>query len=83
MKDKNIMLYVSFQNELDVSVRQRAVDLLYAMCDNSNATEIVTEMLDYLKHAVYSIKEELVSNASTKLFFKCPSLNLFKDPFLK
>ena len=45
-----------------MSVRQRAVDLLYAMCDSSNATEIVTEMLDYLKHAVYSIKEELVSD---------------------
>eukprot|EP00794_Sanderia_malayensis_P018198 gene18198-20014_t len=50
----------ALKNELDVSVRQRAVDLLYAMCDISNATEIVTEMLDYLKHAVYSIREELV-----------------------
>ncbi|XP_065070823.1 AP-2 complex subunit alpha-2-like [Rhopilema esculentum] len=50
----------ALKNELDVSVRQRAVDLLYAMCDSSNATEIVTEMLDYLKHAVYSIREELV-----------------------
>ena len=42
-------------------MRQRAVDLLYAMCDSSNAIEIVTEMLDYLKHAVYAIREELVS----------------------
>eukprot|EP00112_Aurelia_sp_Birch-Aquarium-sp1_P008540 Seg1944.9 transcript_id=Seg1944.9/GoldUCD/mRNA.D3Y31 product="AP-2 complex subunit alpha-2" protein_id=Seg1944.9/GoldUCD/D3Y31 len=50
----------ALKNELDVSVRQRAVDLLYAMCDSSNAIEIVTEMLDYLKHAVYSIREELV-----------------------
>jgi len=50
----------ALKSELDVSVRQRAVDLLYAMCDSSNATAIVTEMLDYLKHAVYSIKEELV-----------------------
>lgn len=49
------------QTERDVSVRQRAVDLLYVMCDNSNATEIVKEMLDYLKSADFAIREELVS----------------------
>ena len=49
------------QNERDVSVRQRAVDLLYAMCDHSNAVTIVTELLEYLKSkADYSIREELV-----------------------
>jgi len=43
-----------------VSVRQRAVDLLYAMCDRSNAEEIVQEMLNYLETADYSIREEMV-----------------------
>jgi hypothetical protein len=43
-----------------VSVRQRAVDLLYAMCDRSNAEEIVSEMLSYLETADYSIREEMV-----------------------
>ena len=46
----------------DVSVRQRAVDLLYAMCDRSNASEIVAEMLTYLETADYSIREEMVGN---------------------
>jgi hypothetical protein len=41
-------------------VRQRAVDLLYAMCDRSNAEEIVQEMLNYLETADYSIREEMV-----------------------
>ena len=49
-----------FQTERDVSVRQRAVDLLYAMCDRSNAEEIVGEMLEYLESADYSIREEMV-----------------------
>ena len=49
-----------FQTERDVSVRQRAVDLLYAMCDKNNAEEIVSEMLTYLETADYSIKEEMV-----------------------
>lgn len=46
--------------EKDVSVRQQAVDLLYAMCDKSNAEEIVQEMLNYLETADYSIREEMV-----------------------
>jgi len=41
-------------------VRQRAVDLLYAMCDTSNAKHIISEMLRYLLHADYSIREEMV-----------------------
>ncbi|EPY78686.1 Adapter-related protein complex 2 alpha 2 subunit-like protein [Camelus ferus] len=47
------------QTERDVSVRQRAVDLLYAMCDRSNAQQIVAEMLSYLETADYSIREEI------------------------
>eukprot|EP00064_Thunnus_orientalis_P012488 superscaffoldBa00001922_g12523 len=46
--------------ERDVSVRQRAADLLYAMCDRSNAKQIVAEMLSYLETADYSIREEMV-----------------------
>lgn len=43
-------------------MRQRAVDLLYAMCDRSNAQQIVAEMLSYLETADYSIREEIVSS---------------------
>ncbi|KAH9424230.1 AP-2 complex subunit alpha-2 [Dermatophagoides pteronyssinus] len=50
----------ALKTERDVSVRQRAVDLLYAMCDKTNAEEIVAEMLSYLETADYSIREEMV-----------------------
>ena len=50
----------ALKTERDVSVRQRAVDLLYAMCDKTNAEEIVGEMLAYLETADYSIREEMV-----------------------
>ncbi|CAG0901065.1 unnamed protein product [Darwinula stevensoni] len=50
----------ALKTERDVSVRQRAVDLLYAMCDKTNAEEIVQEMLHYLETADYSIREEMV-----------------------
>lgn len=42
-------------------MRQRAADLLYAMCDRSNAKQIVSEMLRYLETADYAIREEIVS----------------------
>ncbi|XP_060694686.1 AP-2 complex subunit alpha-2-like isoform X1 [Hemiscyllium ocellatum] len=50
----------ALKTERDVSVRQRAVDLLYGMCDRSNAHQIVAEMLNYLENADYSIREEIV-----------------------
>jgi hypothetical protein len=62
-QDYFIIINLSFlQTERDVSVRQRAVDLLYAMCDKSNAEEIVQEMLNYLETADDSIREEMVGS---------------------
>lgn len=55
-----VTLTLCLQTERDVSVRQRAADLLYAMCDRSNAKQIVAEMLSYLETADYSIREEMV-----------------------
>jgi AP-2 complex subunit alpha len=44
----------------DVSVRRRALDLLYSMCDSDNAEVIVEELLRYLKVADYGLREEMV-----------------------
>ncbi|OJD18118.1 hypothetical protein AJ78_01836 [Emergomyces pasteurianus Ep9510] len=44
----------------DISVRRKGLDLLYSMCDTSNARPIVTELLKYLQTADYSIREEMV-----------------------
>lgn len=44
----------------DVSVRRRALDLLYSMCDTDNAEIIVGELLRYLKVADYGLREEMV-----------------------
>lgn len=58
-----------------MSVRQRAVDLLYAMCDRSNAKQIVAEMLSYLETADYSIREEIVRVPSVLCTIYCLSLS--------
>jgi AP-2 complex subunit alpha len=44
----------------DISVRRKALDLLYSMCDTSNAQPIVNELMRYLTSADYSIREEMV-----------------------
>ena len=59
----------ALKTERDVSVRQRAVDLLYAMCDRSNSEEIVLEMLTYLETADYSIREEMVLKVRSEVVY--------------
>jgi AP-2 complex subunit alpha len=44
----------------DISVRRRALDLLYSMCDVDNSEVIVGELLRYLKVADYGLREEMV-----------------------
>lgn len=44
----------------DISVRRRALDLLYSMCDPDNAEVIVGELLRYLQVADYALREEMV-----------------------
>jgi AP-2 complex subunit alpha len=44
----------------DISVRRRALDLLYSMCDASNAKSTVQELLRTLPTADYSLREEMV-----------------------
>ncbi len=44
----------------DISVRRRGVDLLYSMCDVTNAKVIVSELLKYMQVADYALREEMV-----------------------
>ncbi|KAH6917381.1 AP-2 complex subunit alpha [Coprinopsis sp. MPI-PUGE-AT-0042] len=44
----------------DISVRRRALDLLYSMCDTDNSEVIVGELLRYLRVADYALREEMV-----------------------
>ncbi|OJT15830.1 AP-2 complex subunit alpha [Trametes pubescens] len=44
----------------DISVRRRALDLLYSMCEVDNSELIVGELLRYLKVADYGLREEMV-----------------------
>ncbi|KAJ2723299.1 hypothetical protein GGI07_002727 [Coemansia sp. Benny D115] len=43
----------------DVSVRRRALDLLYSMCDVSSARTIVSELLRHMALADFGLREEM------------------------
>eukprot|EP00882_Tetradesmus_deserticola_P014382 GHRQ01015294.1.p1 GENE.GHRQ01015294.1~~GHRQ01015294.1.p1 ORF type:complete len:319 (+),score=190.26 GHRQ01015294.1:1468-2424(+) len=44
----------------DVSIRRRALDLLFTMCDGDAAVEVVEELVTYLTVADFGMREELV-----------------------
>ena len=73
----------ALKTERDVSVRQRAVDLLYAMCDRSNSEDIVLEMLTYLETADYSIREEMVRFCFSRKIITTSSLKCSISQVLK
>lgn len=60
-EDVDGCLFVIEQKEWDFSVRQRAADLLYTMCNRTNVEQVVAQMLMYLEMADYAIREEVVS----------------------
>lgn len=51
---------VASLRDRDITVRRQALDLLYCMCDNSNAQSVVSELLKHLQVADYAIREEMV-----------------------
>jgi AP-2 complex subunit alpha len=46
-------------HDVDISIRKRALDLLFAACDGTNARDIVGHLLRYLTTADFAIREEL------------------------
>eukprot|EP00884_Botryococcus_braunii_P018832 jgi/Botrbrau1/5632/Bobra.55_1s0021.1 len=66
----------------DVSIRRRALDLLFTMCTPSNAPNIVQELVDYLDAADFSMREELVLKTAVLAERFYPSLHWYLDIML-
>ncbi|KAF3794602.1 ALPHA-ADR AP-2 complex subunit alpha-1 [Nymphaea thermarum] len=66
----------------DISIRRRALDLLYGMCDVTNAKDIVEELLQYLSTADFAMREELALKAAILAEKFAPDL-LYVDVILQ
>lgn len=55
-------LYVTCRcsKDADISIRRRALDLLFVMADESNGADIVEELVTYLATSDAAIREEMV-----------------------
>jgi AP-2 complex subunit alpha len=58
VKHQSAILYSL--RDSDVSIRKRALEVLFCMCGEGNAVTIVEQLLDFLPEADYNIKEDLV-----------------------
>ncbi|KAL9247388.1 hypothetical protein vseg_020825 [Gypsophila vaccaria] len=67
----------------DISIRRRALDLLYGMCDVSNAKDIVEELLQYLSTADFTMREELSLKAAILAEKFAPDLSWYVDVILQ
>ncbi|XP_073111861.1 AP-2 complex subunit alpha-1 isoform X8 [Elaeis guineensis] len=67
----------------DISIRRRALDLLYGMCDVTNAKDIVEELLQYLSTADFAMREELALKAAILAEKFAPDLSWYVDVILQ
>ncbi|KAJ4979568.1 hypothetical protein NE237_010348 [Protea cynaroides] len=67
----------------DISIRRRALDLLYGLCDVTNAKDIVEELLQYLSSADFAMREELALKAAILAEKFAPDLSWYVDVILQ
>jgi len=69
--------------DADVSVRRRALDLLFVMCDTDNAERIVDELVTNLTVADAAIREEMVLKIAILAEKYATDLRWYVDTILK
>lgn len=69
--------------DADISVRKRALDLLFVMCDTDNAEQIVDELVSHLVNADAAIREEMVLKIAILAEKYATDLRWYVDTILK
>lgn len=69
--------------DADISVRRRALDLLFVMCDTDNAERIVDELVNHLQLADAAIREEMVLKIAILAEKYATDLRWYVDTILK
>ncbi|OMP05958.1 hypothetical protein CCACVL1_01774 [Corchorus capsularis] len=82
LKNMTRMLMVTDVQD-NISIRQRALDLLYGMCDVTNAKDIVEEILQYLGTADFVMRKEMSLKAAILAEKFAPDLLWYVDVILQ
>ena len=80
-KHLNTILYSL--RDRDASIRRRALDLIFLLCDQDSATNVVNELLSYLDENDHSLKEELVLKVAILAEKFALNLNWYVDVVIK
>lgn len=69
--------------DLDMSIRRRALDLLYLMCNSNNVGEVIEELLLYNEKTDMQIREELVLKIAILAETFAPTLTWYLDVIIR
>ena len=69
--------------DLDMSIRRRALDLLYLMCNSNNVGEVIEELLQYNEKTDMQIREELVLKIAILAETFAPTLTWYLDVIIR
>ena len=69
--------------DLDMSIRRRALDLLYLMCNSNNVGEVIEELLQYNEKTDMLIREELVLKIAILAETFAPTMTWYLDVIIR
>eukprot|EP00347_Sterkiella_histriomuscorum_P016610 403352528 len=82
IKDHLPTIITSLRDQ-DISIRRRSLDLMFNICDQRIAGEVVNELLDYLQENDYDLQEEMVLKIAILAEKFAENLNWYIDVIIK
>ncbi|CDW83693.1 ap-2 complex subunit alpha-2-like [Stylonychia lemnae] len=79
----HLQTIITSLRDQDISIRRRALDLMFSMCDSRIAGEVVNELLDYLQENDYELQEEMVLKIAILAEKFAENLNWYIDVIIK
>eukprot|EP01088_Endostelium_zonatum_P015138 TRINITY_DN3590_c1_g1_i2.p1 TRINITY_DN3590_c1_g1~~TRINITY_DN3590_c1_g1_i2.p1 ORF type:complete len:932 (+),score=317.67 TRINITY_DN3590_c1_g1_i2:115-2910(+) len=73
----------SLRKDTDISIRRRALELIYALIDRSNISELIPELMDFLVVSDIELRPSLIKNICLVSERYSPSKKYYIDTILK
>jgi AP-2 complex subunit alpha len=67
----------------DISIKKRALDVVFQMCNNNNCNGIIEELLNDLKEADFNIKEDIVQKTAVLAEKYCKDQKWYTDVIIQ